>query len=329
MLADPESFLEDHRGQRIVLDEIHRLDAPSEILKVAADHYPDVRIIATGSSTLGASSKFRDTLAGRKRNLWLTPMTHEDQVLFGPGELERRMLRGGLPPFFLAAEPPRADFQDWFDGYWAKDLQELFRLERRSGFQKLLELVFIQSGGMFEASSFAAPCGISRTTVSTYLEILEETMVAKVLRPFHSARSREVVQAPKVYGFDTGFVCHYRGWETLREDDFGVLWEHLVLNELTASLQGRPLHYWRDRDRHELDFVLATNPAAPVAIEVKWKASAFDPANLKVFRTTYPEGSNYLVAHDVDRPFTRRYGDLAVRVVGLGQIPEIVTPGEA
>jgi len=48
------------------LDEVHRLDNPSELLKIAADHYPDLKIIATGSSTLGASDRFKDTLTGRK-----------------------------------------------------------------------------------------------------------------------------------------------------------------------------------------------------------------------------------------------------------------------
>jgi len=185
-----------------------------------------------------------------------------------------------------------------------------------------MELTFIQSGGIFEASSFAGPCAISRTTVGTYLGILEETMVVQVLRPFHSTKGREVVQAPKVYGFDTGFVCHHRGWNELRDEDLGFLWEHLVLNELSACLQGRPIHYWRDKERHEVDFVLARNPTAPTAIEAKWKADAFDPGNLRIFRRLYPEGANWLVAHDVDRPFSRRFGDLTVRFLGLGQVPE-------
>jgi len=56
MMEDPEGFLDTLRGKRIVLDEIHRLENPSELLKIAADHYPTVRIIATGSSTLSAFS---------------------------------------------------------------------------------------------------------------------------------------------------------------------------------------------------------------------------------------------------------------------------------
>jgi predicted AAA+ superfamily ATPase len=99
MMEDPEGFLEGLAGKRIVLDEIHRLDNPSELLKIAADHYPGIRIIATGSSTLSASSKFKDALAGRKRDLWLTPMCLLDLKDTRRSNLQRRFLRGGLPPF--------------------------------------------------------------------------------------------------------------------------------------------------------------------------------------------------------------------------------------
>src|SRR3989442_13238364 len=60
MMEDPQGFLEQLEGKRIVLDEIHRLTNPSELLKIAADHYPRIKVVATGSSTLGASSKFKD-----------------------------------------------------------------------------------------------------------------------------------------------------------------------------------------------------------------------------------------------------------------------------
>jgi len=73
---------------------------------------------------------------------------------FGRVDLDRRLLRGGLPPFFLAAEYPERDFQEWMDAYWAKDIQELFRLERRHSFARFAELLFSQSGGIFEARDF-------------------------------------------------------------------------------------------------------------------------------------------------------------------------------
>jgi len=77
-MEDPELFLKAHDGMLLALDEIHRLEDPALLLKIAADHFPRIRVIATGSSTLGASSKFRDTLAGRKSELYLTPLCEAD-----------------------------------------------------------------------------------------------------------------------------------------------------------------------------------------------------------------------------------------------------------
>ncbi len=317
LLEDPEGFLREARGKRIVLDEIHRLGNPSEILKIGADHYPDVRILATGSSTLGASSRFRDTLSGRKRTVWLTPMTLADLRAFDRDDLEHRLHRGGLPPFFLAQSVPESEYQDWLDSYWAKDIQELFRLERRTSFQRLFELVVAQSGGIFEATRFAAPCEINRQTVSNYLAVLEATLVAHVVRPFTTRRSTELVAAPKVYAFDTGFVCFARGWRELRPDDLGLLWEHLVLNELHASLQTQRIRYWRDKNKHEVDFVVQERGRSPDAIECKWSATEFDPRSLVAFRRQYPKGRNWVVAADVDQPYTRRVHGVEAQYVDL------------
>lgn len=325
MMDDPQGFLEDVREGRIVLDEIHRLDNPSAILKIAADHYPQIRMLATGSSTLGASTKFRDTLAGRKTELWLTPMISADLQDFGRAEIRHRFLHGGLPPFFLADALPERDFQEWMDAYWAKDIQELFRLERRHSFQRFAELLMAQSGGIFEATRFARPCEVSRTTISNYLSVLEATFVVHVIRPFSTHRSTEIVAAPKAYGFDTGFVCYHRGWSELRQEDMGLLWEHFVLNELMAQSRSREIRYWRDKREHEVDFILARRNEIPLAIECKWSAETFAPQSLLAFRRQYPQGKNFVVAHDVDRAFTHTYEGVEVRFVGLeGLIAEIL-----
>src|SRR3972149_8131233 len=96
-MEDPEDFLAKLKNKKVVLDEIHRLPNPSELLKISADHFPSVKLIATGSSTLQASSRFRDTLVGRKAQVWLTPMMSMDLVDFRSPEISRRLFRGGLP----------------------------------------------------------------------------------------------------------------------------------------------------------------------------------------------------------------------------------------
>ena len=317
LMEDPQAFLDSIGNGRIVLDEVHRLPNPSELLKIAADHYPQIQIVATGSSTLGASAKFRDTLAGRKSELWLTPLIQADLVDFNRVDIHHRLLHGGLPPFFLEAELPEPDFQEWIDAYWAKDIQELFRLERRYSFQRFTELLMAQSSGVFEASRFARPCEVSRTTISNYLSILEATFVVHVIRPFSSHRATEIVAAPKVYGFDTGFLCYYRGWSQLRQEDLGSLWEHFVLNEIMAHTQSRDIRYWRNKRGQEVDFVLTRARGLPIAIECKWAASGFSPRSLLAFRKQYPDGENFVVANDVDRSFMNRYNGIQVKFVNL------------
>ena len=325
-MEDPEAFLKGLGRKRAVLDEVHRLPNPSELLKIAADHFPSTHILATGSSTLGASHRFRDTLTGRKTELWLTPMITADLADFGDTDLSHRLLHGGLPPFFLSPEPPERDFQEWMDAYWAKDIQELFRLERRVSFQRFVELLLAQSGGIFEATRFAGPCEVSRTTISNYLAVLEATSVALVLRPFSSRRGNEIVAAPKVYGFDTGFVCAHRGWTSLRPEDRGHLWEHYVLNELAARLQTNSLRYWRDKQGHEVDLVWTPRGRAPLAIECKWSARDFDPSNLAVFARAYPKAELRVVANDVHPAFVREHGGIKIRFVPLEALADEIAP---
>jgi len=316
-MEDPQSFLESMQGKRIVLDEIHRLPNPAQLLKIAADHFPDARIIATGSSTLQASAKFKDTLTGRKMELWLTPMMSEDIEAFGNPDLAHRFRSGGLPPFFISDTPNENEYREWLDSYWAKDIQELFRLERYWSFQRFLELLFVNSGGIFEATKYAQPCEISRPTVSNYLNAMEATWVAHVVRPYSTHLPSEIVSAPKVYAFDTGFVCYFRGWQKLRPEDMGAFWEHYVLNEIYSRSQSRKVRYWRDKSGHEIDFVLPKRGRNPIAIECKWSASAAKTQNLRSFRKRYPDGENWIVASDVDRSFHRTEDGLKIELLGI------------
>jgi predicted AAA+ superfamily ATPase len=324
-MEDPEAFWRSLARKRAVVDEVHRVPNPSELLKIAADHFPGVKVLATGSSTLGASSRFRDTLAGRKTELWLTPMVEADLADFGNPDLPHRLLHGGLPPLFLSPELPERDFQEWMDAYWAKDIQELFRLERRVSFQRFVELLLAQSGGIFEATKFAAPCEVARQTIANYLGVLEATGVALVVRPFSTRRSNEIIAAPKVYGFDTGFVCAFRGWTSLRPDDRGRLWEHYVLNELTAQLQTTALRYWRDKQGHEVDFVWLPRGRTPLAIECKWSARDFDPANLLVFSRAYPKHDLLVVTTDARPAFVRQYDNRRVHFLTLDRLVGLIT----
>jgi predicted AAA+ superfamily ATPase len=205
------------------------------VIKIAADAFLHLRVSATGSSTLAATSKFKDSLAGRKRNLHLVPVRFDELQDFGVRNLGHRIFRGGLPPALLAQSYDAGFYAEWLDSYYARDVQELFRVGKRGGFLKLVESVLLLSGGQLEATSLANLCGLSHPTVLNYLEVLELRHVATFLRPYSGAAPREIVRQPKVYGFNTGFVAFARGRQDLRPDDYGILWEHLVLEKLISD----------------------------------------------------------------------------------------------
>ena len=318
MMADPEAFLQNLTNKKIALDEIHRLENPSELLKIAADHYSNIKIIATGSSTLSASKKFKDTLTGRKTNLWLSPMLFHEQELFGQSQFEHRLLHGGLPPFFMQEELPEIEFTEWLDDYWAKDIQELFNISNKYSFQRFTELLLANSGNIFEATKFAASCEVSRTTINKYLHVLAQTYVAHIIRPYTSYAANEIISAPKVYGFDTGFVCHYRGWTQLRPEDFGYLLEHIVLNEILTRFPTAKVQYWRDKSKHEIDFIYTQHKTdLPVAIECKWSSTNFNSKNFHRFRKRYPKGKNIVISIDITKPYFTMSDNLKIDFVGL------------
>lgn len=320
-LEDPEQFYM-KSGKRIIFDEIHTLANPSLVLKIGADEFPDTKIIATGSSTLSARRKFTDTLTGRKLNIHLTPMLLDEGELFGNSNLEHRLLFGGLPPFFLSDRLEEEFYTEWFSSYFARDVQKLYKVDNEAAFIRFAQLVLARSGGIFDATRFAVECGISRPSVQKYLHLIEQTYVAIVVKPFSTHSSSEITKAPKVYAFDTGFISYAKGWSTLRSEDLGYLWEHVVLNNLMGTFQSSlTINYWRDKRGHEVDFVLRKNRNKdPIIVECKWSYKSFDPANIKSFRKRYPQGQNYLVAANVGESYEVNYDGIMVAVVSLDEL---------
>ncbi len=320
MVRDPQLFFRGCNRPIVVFDEIHQLGNPSRLLKIGADLFPELRILATGSSTLAASKKFRDTLAGRKHLVHLTPVLFSELASFGRS-LQQRLVHGGLPQALLAEEKSPALYREWLDSFFARDIQRLFAFRDINRFNALFEYLLRQSGGLLDVSKTASALGISRSTVATHLQALEVTHAITLLRPFHGGGRKEIVRMPRVYGFDTGFVSFVRGWDPPRPEDFGFLWEHLVLEHLQAHLPTASLHYWRDKAGHEVDFVIPRGRDKVDAIECKWDPAAFDPAGLKAFRSSYPVGGNYLVSPLSVPVHARRYGSITVTVCDPTGIP--------
>lgn len=313
MVRDPPLFFKGCAKPIVIFDEIHQLRDPSQVLKVGADLFPKLRILATGSSTLAASKKFSDTLTGRKRLIQLVPVLYGELGAFGVS-LQKRLFHGGLPPALLAEDKRPALYREWMDSFFARDIHRLFAVRDMDRFNALLEYLLRQSGGLLDVTKAASALGISRPTVNNHLKALQITQAITLVRPFHRGGQKEIVRMPKVYGFDTGFVGFARGWDPLRTEDYGLLWEHLVLEDLQAHLPDLQARYWRDKTGREVDFVIVRNRDEVDAIECKWNAADFDPTGLKAFRALYPQGNNYLISPLSVPSYLKRINTLEVKV---------------
>jgi len=315
-LQDPELFLDGlEKDSVLVFDEVHRLPDPSRLLKIVADEYPGIRVLATGSSTLAATGKFRDALTGRKQEVHLCPVPWEECLdSFGAGDLDRRLLHGGLPEALLASKADPEFYSEWIDSFYARDILELFNIRSREGFLGLLRLLLRRSGGQVDYTSLASLTELTRPTVRAHIDAMAAAHVVRLLRPFHGGGKQEIVSRPRCYAFDTGFVAFGRGWEQIRDDDRGVLWEHLVLDTLSMRFHEDDVLYWQDKSRREVDFVIRRAEGAVDTVECKINPDRLNPGPIEAFRRIYPEGVNYVVTPLDREPYGIRRGELVFTV---------------
>ena len=316
-LEDPELFLDGQAsGAILVFDEVHHLNDPSRLLKIAADEYPQLKVLATGSSTLAATRKFRDSLTGRKQAIHLCPVLWEECAdPFGVTDLDRRLLHGGLPEPLLAECKDSAFFNEWIDSFYARDILELFGIRNRQGFLSLFRLLLRQSGGQLDYSQLANLSELSRPTVKAHVEAMQIAHAIHLLQPFHGGGKREIVSRPKCYAFDTGFVAFEKGWDSIREDDRGLLWEHLVLDSLRFHHADQDIFYWQDKSHREIDFVIRRGREQVDVVECKINPDKLNVKPVQAFRAIYPEGKNFIISPSVKTSYRIRRGDIVFTVI--------------
>lgn len=194
-------------------------------------------------------------------------------------------------------------------------MQELFGVAKRASYLALLQVLLRQSSGLLDLTRLARDTGLSRPTVMHYVEVAETTLTVRLVRPYHAGKAREWTHQPKAYAFDTGFICHARGWDHLRTEDCGGLWEHLVLDTLLSVEDPACVRFWRDHQQREVDFVVPRAREVVDAYECKWSALRPDTRNLRAFRAAYPEGRNFVVVPQLAEPTPLQLDSLRIELV--------------
>lgn len=304
----------------LFIDEFHYIPNPTKIFKIIHDDFPNLKVIATGSSSLEISSKVKEALTGRKRIFKIYPLSFAEFLEFKKSpqkdifvhflkdsklklvepilsefirEWEEFVLFGGYPKvaLTLGQEEKAKELEEIYNSYVQKDIKAFLKIDNVLAFNKLVKILAVQIGSLANLSQIGAPLTIARDTLERYVYVLENTFIAKILPPFFTNKTKEITKMGKIFFYDVGLrnfsIKDFKELD-LRLDK-GALIENTVFTELTKSLSVfEDLHFWRTQAKTEVDFVLV-NKKEIIPMEVKYQPfkTRKIPSGLKAFIENY------------------------------------------
>ena len=280
-----------------LLNEVHRLIVERQLV-----------FILCGSSARKLKRKGHNTLGGRALPVYLYPLVSAEIPDF---DIDRAVNYGTIPPHYLARNPWRL-LAAYIDVYLKEEIKEEALVRNLDAFQRFLEVAALTDGEIINNNNIAQECGVHATTVSSYFDILEDTLIGYRIPAYTKVMKRRLVQAPRFYYFDVGvtnYLLHRK--ELIRGSaDYGHAFEHLVVQELVAYMHYRhceeKLSYWRTYTGVEVDIIVGD---ARIAIEIKSTEEVQNRhiKNLKAFAEEHPDSKLMIISLDV---FTRQMGKI-------------------
>jgi predicted AAA+ superfamily ATPase len=272
-----------------LLNEVHRLISERNLV-----------FILCGSSARKLKRKGRNTLGGRALPVYMYPLVSAEIPDF---DIDRAVNYGMIPSHYLAKNPSRR-LAAYIEVYLKEEIKEEALVRNLGAFQRFLEVAALTDGEMVNNNNIAQDCGVSASTVSSYFDILEDTLIGYRIPAFRRVMKRRLVQAPRFYYFDIGVANHllHRKELVRGTTDYGHAFEHLVIQELVAWLHythsEEELSYWRTYTNVEVDAVLGD---ARVAIEIKSVEEVLPRhlRGLKAFADEHPQSRRIVVSLDV------------------------------
>ncbi len=266
-LEDPELLFHTH-AEPLILDEIQYAPELFSYLKLQIDQDRQKlgRFVLTGSQTFQLMKGVTESLAGRIAIFHLYPLSWKELSLEpSPNEMAQQLIRGFYPE--LAANPAM-DWNEWYGSYLLtyieRDIRNLKAITDLSRFQTFISLLATRAGQMLNLLEISKECGISQPTAKDWLSLLETTYVVKILRPYHSNKTKTLVKTPKLYFVDTGLLCYLLGIDTdtrfFRSGEKGHIFENMVIMEkikrLAAEAEFSQVYYYRTESGEEVDLLV-------------------------------------------------------------------------
>ncbi len=282
-----------------IIDEFQYIPDISSKLKILVDHYPKLKILCSGSSSLEIIQKVEESLAGRVRMIYVNSLSFSERVLFESESLfneyqnynidvnlsainikiknllDDYLVFGGMPRMALEQNPSEKIqiLDDIYKTYLMRDVRSFIRNEDSVGFNKLLKLLALQISNLVNINDLSRSTGLTYNKCVDYIYLLEQMFIIKLISPYDSNKKKAIKKMKKVFFLDLGLrniiINNFNDIDS-RQDN-GALFENYVFLEIIKNADPfSKLNFFRTRDGAEVDFVL-NNMYNLQSFEVKFK----------------------------------------------------------
>ncbi len=294
--------------QLIFIDEAQRIPDVGFALKLLIDHFPEMIIVVTGSSSFDLSNKIGEPLTGRStlRNLFsisVLELYNQFGGMYVLQKLEDLLIFGAYPEVLSAssAEDKKEYLTSVRDAYLFKDILELESVKNPAKLTDLLKLLAFQIGQEVSLNELSNNLGIAKQSVERYLDLLEKTFVIKKVSGFSRNLRKEIIKTSRYYFWDNGIrnalINNFNS--PGQRNDMGMLWENFLYMERLKTKSYKRIfasdYFWRTYDRQEIDLI-EERDGKLFAYEFKWQ-----PRNVKApkaWTDTYPDSEFRIISKE-------------------------------
>lgn len=283
-------LLKNNKSNEIVIDEIHLLSNPWRAVKIIYDQMPQVKLIITGSSSFHIKNKTSESLAWRKIDYHIYPLTFSEYLyqnwieqeldfkifenlihnksvnsnlyLFDIKAIIENILIYWEYPNILNHPQDKNYLINFVDSLIFKDLLELNLIENKKLALNLLKILAYQIWNLLNYSKIASELWADQRTIKRYIEIFEQSFIIFRLNPYSWNKKDEIIKASKIYFYDTwirnALINNFE--DIIFRNDKWALFENFIISEILKSNSylnvWYKLYFWRTKQMSEIDLVL-------------------------------------------------------------------------
>ncbi len=319
-LTDPESYFELNKGKLIVLDEIQRMPEIFSVLRGVIDRrrrqgFRTGQFLILGSASLELLKQSSETLAGRIAYKELSGLNVMEIKTGSVADQARLWLRGGFPDSYLAKndEASLRWRMNFISTYLERDVPQFGPRIPAVTLRRMWTMLAHSQGGQINVAQLGANIDVSSPTAKRYIELLEDLLLIRTLRPWSGNIGKRLVRTPKIFIRDSGLTHALLNLSSL--DDVlghpvaGASWEGFVIENLLSCLpDGITPWFYRTAAGAEIDLVLERNEKKKFAIEIKRSAAPVlskgfhlgcEDVNATQRFVVYPGTERYPLSNDV------------------------------